>query len=284
MYSKRHITVIIPALNEEPSIGLVLQELFAQRVCAGCMQSENTESVAAQFQGKMSANIKYPPCSFCGAKELSPLVDRVIVCDNDSTDNTAEIARKGGALVTFEQERGYGAACLSALSADVSKDIIVFVDADHSVVASELPSLLQPILNGADLVVGSRTLGHTEKGALSVPQRAGNRVASVLIHLLWGQKVTDLGPFRAITNTALNSLCLCDRQFGWTVEMQVRALQESLILAEVPVSTRQRIGKSKIGGTVKGVVGASHGILGTIAKLYWRGVTLSNSQTVSKRN
>lgn len=281
MYYGRQLTIIIPALNEEPSIGLVLEELFAEQVCAGCSHYTVAASAVKSLQSSASGNFSCPECR---SKKLCPLVDRIIVCDNGSTDNTAQIARQAGATVTYEAERGYGAACLSALSAKVEKDIIVFVDADHSVVASEIPLLIQPIFDGADLVIGSRTLGETEKGALSIPQRAGNRVASVLIQLLWSCKVTDLGPFRAITDNALKQLQLCDRHFGWTVEMQVRALQESLIVAEVPVSTRQRIGKSKIGGTVRGVIGASHGILGTIARLYCQGVVTSAIQVTSKRN
>ena len=118
-------------------------------------------------------------------------------------------------------------------------------------------------------MIGSRTLGDCHKGALSIPQRVGNKVASELIRLLWNTKVTDLGPFRAVTNEALNSIDMQDRHFGWTVEMQVRAIQLSLNMAEVPVTTQARIGKSKIGGTVKGVIGASRGILGMIFKLYF---------------
>lgn len=287
MHLDRHITIIIPALNEEPSIGLVLEELFGVQVCNHCSRkqfiaSQYTAASEQQLQRKMLANCAL--CPNCGSQELTQLIDRVIVCDNGSTDNTAEIARTGGALVTHEPERGYGAACLSALGAKVDKDIIVFVDADHSVVANEIPALIAPIFNGADLVIGSRTLGHTAKGALSIPQKAGNRIASAMIQLLWSQKVTDLGPFRAITDNALSKLHMSDRQFGWTVEMQVRALQESLIIAEVPVSTRQRIGKSKIGGTVKGVIGASRGILGTIARLYWQGLSNNASSINPKRN
>jgi len=143
-------------------------------------------------------------------------------------------------------------------------------------VPQELPALLDPLFDGADLVIGSRTLGHCEKGALSIPQEIGNKLAIALLRLLWRGQVTDLGPFRAITQSALSSIQMTDRKFGWTVEMQIRALQLSLTTVEVPVSTRQRIGKSKISGTVKGVIGAAHGILGTIAKLYWRQLTGAN--------
>lgn len=282
MYAGRHITIVIPALNEEASIGLVLEELFAVQVCASCSFSATGTSSDVPPSNDIKA--AQANCSQCEHDITCPLVDRIIVCDNDSSDNTASIAQRAGALVTYEPERGYGAACLSALNLDVKKDIIVFVDADHSVVAREIPSLLQPMLIGADLVIGSRTLGHMAKGALSIPQRVGNRIAGLLIRLLWSHKTTDLGPFRAITNTALHRLRMSDRQFGWTVEMQVRALQECQCVVEVPVTTRQRIGKSKIGGTINGVIGASRGILGTIAKLYWRELTARDSQVVSKRN
>lgn len=138
-------------------------------------------------------------------------------------------------------------------------------------VAGELLPLIDPLFDSADLVIGSRTLGNTEKGALSIPQAFGNRLATALIRMLWKVQVTDLGPFRAISNDALQKLHMSDRRFGWTVEMQVAAIQQSIITVEVPVSTRQRIGKSKISGTVRGVFAAGHGILGTIFKLYWRG-------------
>lgn len=247
VYRNRKVCIIIPALNEAPSIGRVIEGLFALTICQqqpdGQSDHDRTGAVGR-------------------------LVDDIIVGDNGSTDATAEIARQAGAMVLAEHEPGYGAACLAALAAPVKKEIVVFVDGDHSVVADELPALLDPIVEGADLVIGSRTLGKCDKGALSIPQRFGNRVASILIRILWGAKVTDLGPFRAITNTALTKIDMKDRRFGWTVEMQVRAIQLSLKTVEVPVTTRVRIGKSKIGGTVKGVIGASRGILGTLFKLY----------------
>lgn len=269
MYLGRHITVIIPALNEEPSIARVLDGLFELKACPQCGQE--TVPVAES-------------CSSCEQMPQATLVDRIIVCDNGSTDNTAAIATAHGAMVTYESDKGYGAACLAALAVPVEKDIIVFVDADHSVVAAELPSLVAPIMKGADLVIGSRTIGQTEKGALSIPQRFGNRLASALIRTLWSAQVTDLGPFRAITNTALRDLHMTDRRFGWTVEMQVRALQLSKTVTEIPVTTRCRIGQSKIGGTVKGVIGAANGILGTIARLYWTGLTATPEQVPVKRS
>ena len=272
MYAGRDVTVIIPALNEAQSIACVVEGLADLRACPHCHQLINTENSA---QKNLSSDDSHCPHENCRAEIpvslANPLVDRIIVCDNGSTDETAALAAASGAIVAFEPERGYGAACLAALAVDVEKDIIVFVDGDHSVVSSELPDIITPLLNGADLVIGSRTLGTTEKGALSIPQRFGNMLATFLISKLWAANVTDLGPFRATTEQTLQILQMNDRHFGWTVEMQVRALQENKTIKEVPVSTMKRIGKSKISGTVRGVIGAGHGILGTIFKLYLLG-------------
>lgn len=268
MYKGREITVVIPALNEEQSIGLVIDELFELRVCAECANLTHSGSDRQTHTTESSA---VALCSCAEEYEQHQLVDQILVCNNGSTDNTAGVASERGAIVTEEPERGYGAACLAALAVPVKKDIIVFVDADHSVVAEELPRLIDPLYDKADLVIGSRTLGTTEKGALSIPQAFGNRLATSLIRLLWKVQTTDLGPFRAVSNTALQDLKMTDRRFGWTVEMQVAAIQQSKITVEVPVSTRQRIGKSKISGTVRGVFAAGHGILGTIFKMYWSG-------------
>ncbi len=217
-------------------------------------------------------------CTSCKHKTSHlPLVDTVVVCDNGSIDETATISRNCGAVVVQEPEKGYGAACLAALRAPVDKDLIVFVDGDHSVVCSELPDLLDPLFSGADLVIGSRTLGACESGALTFPQKLGNRFASSLMRLIWKQRITDLGPFRAVSQQTLDELQMQDRQFGWTVEMQVRALQLNKQLVEIPVTTRKRIGQSKISGTIRGVIGASKGILGTIVKLYWRELSSKNT-------
>ena len=257
MYAGRDVTVIIPALNEAQSIACVVEGLADLRACPHCHQLINTENSA---QKNLSTDASHCPHENCRAEIpvslANPLVDRIIVCDNGSTDETAALAAASGAIVAFEPERGYGAACLAALAVDVEKDIIVFVDGDHSVVSSELPDIITPLLNGADLVIGSRTLGTTEKGALSIPQRFGNMLATFLISKLWAANVTDLGPFRATTEQTLQILQMNDRHFGWTVEMQVRALQENKTIKEVPVSTMKRIGKSKISGTVRGVIGA----------------------------
>jgi len=289
MYKGRHITVVIPALNEEASIGRVLDELSGLQACSNCsrpdsndLNNSTTSDDHRPAQKSVAGSaLETPPTSDCNFTSAIPVVDQIIVGDNGSTDQTANIARKCGAIVTSEPERGYGAACLAALAVPVEKDIVVFVDADHSVVANELPSLLDPLFEGADLVIGSRTLGVTEKGALSTPQAFGNHLASALIRGLWRVKVTDLGPFRAITNTALLDLQMSDRKFGWTVEMQVVALQQGKHIMEVPVTTRRRIGKSKISGTLRGVIGAAHGILGTIGKLYFRGLAANVSSGLS---
>ena len=292
MYKNRKVTVIIPALNEELSIANVVNGLFNVNVCAHCLNVIKATSEDAHIDS--DCNAKTEPntprhnvdnsivCpTTCNSQPVA-VVDQIIVADNGSTDETAAIAATCGALVVEEPERGYGAACLAALAAPEERDLVVFVDGDHSVVAHELPSLLHPLCNGADLVIGSRTLGQCEKGALSIPQEFGNKLAIALMKLLWRRNVTDLGPFRAATHKALTSMHMSDRKFGWTVEMQIRAFQLSLTTVEVPVTTLRRIGKSKISGTVSGVIGAAHGILGTIGKLYWRQIT--KTQSSSRQN
>jgi glycosyltransferase involved in cell wall biosynthesis len=234
MYGDRDICVIVPAHNEEPAIGKVL------------------ESVLALTDPLLDG----------------PLVDQVIVCDNGSTGGTAEVARRYPCVLVSEPTLGYGAACQAALSKACEKDIVVFVDADCSVKVSEMPDLLAPIVNGADLVIGARIPDRREAGALTTPQRFGNWLSSALIRLLWRQSVTDLGPFRAIRWDALEVIGMQDRKYGWTVEMQVRAIQEGLVMVEVPVSALKRTGRSKISGTVSGVIGAGFGILGKLFKLY----------------
>jgi glycosyltransferase involved in cell wall biosynthesis len=168
--------------------------------------------------------------------------------------------------------RGYGSACLAGLSHLRGRPggppgIVAFVDADGSDRPEELPLLLQPLERGeADLVVGSRVLGTAEPGALTLPQRFGNRLAAFLLRHLHGARTTDLGPFRAIRWAALERLGMRDPDYGWTVEMQVKALRAGLVTVEVPVTYRRRVGRSKISGTVRGVVGAGTKILWTIAR------------------
>ena len=179
------------------------------------------------------------------------------------------VARTAGCVVVSEPRRGYGSACLAGLAhlAALSRppDVVVFLDADHSDHADELPRLLAPIAAGrADLVVGSRKLGRLEPGALLPQQRVGNWIATAMIRRLYGSDVTDLGPFRAITWAALTRLGMEDRDYGWTAEMQVKALKAGLRYEEVPVAYRRRVGRSKIAGTLRGTIGAGIKIVATI--------------------
>lgn len=224
------IDVIIPAYNEEQSIGLVL------------------------------ANIPR-------------IVREVIVCNNASTDQTAEIARASGAVVLDEGQRGYGSACLKAIEYITQKpgtaqpDIVVFMDADYSDYPEELPSLIAPIVQeDVDLVIGSRVLGDMQKGAMMPQQIFGNWLATNLIRMFYSYHFTDLGPFRAIKFQKLLELEMEDRDFGWTVEMQVKAAKKRLYCKEVPVNYRKRVGISKVSGTIRGSLLAGHKILWTIFK------------------
>jgi glycosyltransferase involved in cell wall biosynthesis len=195
------------------------------------------------------------------------MVHEVVVVDNGSTDRTAAVAAAAGARVVREPRRGYGQACLTGLATLDAPDVIVFLDADHSDHADQLA----PVLSGeADLVIGSRRLGVAAPGSMTWPQRVGNRVAPALIRLLFGQPCTDLGPFRALRASRLAELGLRDVAYGWTVEMQVRAAQCGLRTVEVPVDYRARVGRSKVSGTLRGVVGAGLAIPGTIVRLWWR--------------
>jgi glycosyltransferase involved in cell wall biosynthesis len=221
------VALIIPALDEEDAIGALL-----------------------------------------GAIDRSVVRD-VIVGDNGSRDATAVVARQGGALVVHVDERGYGAACAGALEklAD-DVDVVLFMDADGSDDPAEIAVLLAPIeSNQADLVIGSRALGIVEPGALTPQQRFGNWLATRLIRILYQYRYTDLGPFRAIRRELLDRIGMQDRRFGWTVEMQIRALQLGARVAEVPVKYRRRVGLSKISGTVTGVIKAGWWIVYTIIKL-----------------
>lgn len=199
--------------------------------------------------------------------EIPDIVDTVIVADNGSTDSTADVARAKGAEVVSEPEPGYGRACLAGITTAAECDIIVFLDGDASDYPVQLIELVAPILaDEADLVIGSRVLGQREKGSLTPQQRFGNALACWLMRLFWKSQFTDLGPFRAIRKSSLDTLNMEAPTFGWTVEMQVRALKQKMRCAEVPVDYRKRIGKSKISGTVRGVVLAGYYILATIFK------------------
>lgn len=220
------VDVVIPALDEERGLPLVLAEIPRARV------------------------------------------RRVVVADNGSRDRTAEVARAGGAEVVHEPRRGYGSACLRALAllADDPPDVVVFLDADRSDCPSELDALLAPLERGAELVIGSRTLGRRERFSLTPQQRVGNAIACALLRTLYGARYTDLGPFRAITWRALSRLGMRDPDYGWTVEMQIKAARLGVPHAEVPVSYRRRVGRSKVSGTLRGTVFASVTILRLLAR------------------
>lgn len=226
------VDVLIPALNEEASLPLVLADLAPLRAAG--------------------------------------TVRRVVVADNGSTDDTAQVALDGGSTVVAARRRGYGSACLAGLDwirAHQPPDVVVFLDADYSDHPDELPRVVAPILAGdADLVIGSRVLGTRQRGALLPQARAGNLVACLLIRLLYRHRFTDLGPFRAIRWDALERLRMEDPNFGWTAEMQVKALGHGLAVTEVPVSYRKRVGVSKITGTVSGTLRAGYKILWTVMR------------------
>lgn len=227
--SRLVVDVLIPALNEEATVGQVVD--------------------AVRLAGQP--------------------VRHIVLIDNGCTDNTRQVAEAHGALVVSEPERGYGAACLRGLAfieqQRIPPDVVVFMDADGSDEAGDLGRLLDAILAGADLAIGSRTLGIAEPGSLAPAQRVGNAVAVNLIRAVYGQRYTDLGPFRAVRYPALLALGMGDKDYGWTVEMQVKAVRRGLRIAEVPVRYhRRRGGESKISATVRGSIGAGAKILYTI--------------------
>lgn len=199
-------------------------------------------------------------------------VHAVIVADNSSIDGSPEVARRFGATVIDEPRRGYGRACLSALAAMPPVDIVVFIDGDASDDPAEMAGLIQPIVEGhADFVLGSRTIGERERGSLTPQQVFGNWLACTLVRWIWGVRFTDLGPFRAIRLTSLDALKMQDENYGWTIEMQVRAAQVKLRCLEIPTRYRRRIGVSKVSGTVRGAIGAGTKILYIIAREALRG-------------
>ena len=199
--------------------------------------------------------------------EIPPLVARVVVVDNGSRDRTAQVATAAGGLVVHEPRRGYGQACLAGIAAAADADVVAFLDGDHSDHPAQLPDVLAPILRGeADLVIGSRLRGRRQPGAHPWHAVAGTRLCVFLMNRLVGTRATDLGPFRAITMPALRSLDMRDRDYGWTVEMQVKARRRGLRVVEVPVDYRPRVGQSKISGTLSGSLRAGTRILRTIAR------------------
>ncbi len=224
--------MIIPAYNEEASIPLVVREI---------------------------------PAGW---------VREIIVCNNNSTDGTAAAARAAGATVVDQPRPGYGSACLMGMAHIAARppaeqpDIVVFIDGDHSDFPEQLPEVVAPIINeDYDLVIGSRATGDLERGAMQPQQIFGNWLATTLIRHIYGYEFSDLGPFRAIKWPALQKLGMNDPDFGWTVEMQVRAAKAGLRCTEVPMRYRKRIGQSKVSGTIRGTVLAGHKILYTIFKL-----------------
>lgn len=202
----------------------------------------------------------------------SSLIRNVIVSNNGSTDQTAIVARNLGAIVVDATVRGYGSACLTAMSFirndEVHPDIVVFLDGDFSDDPSQMQEIIAPIAAGhAEMVIGSRMSGQIDRGAMTIPQRFGNWLAPALIHLFWGKKFTDLGPFRAIKWETLERLEMQDQNFGWTVEMQIKAAKLKLKTAEVPVRYRRRAaGVSKVSGSLKGAFLAGTIILKCVFK------------------
>ncbi|AEE49609.1 glycosyl transferase family 2 [Haliscomenobacter hydrossis DSM 1100] len=226
------INVIIPVFNEEKSIGLVLADI------------------------------------------PKDWVQEVIVCNNGSSDNTADVALAAGATVVYQPNKGYGNACLKGMEYIQQKpreeqpDIVVFLDGDYSDYPEELPLLIEPMVaQGIDLVIGSRlSSGKAEKGSLTPQQVFGNWLATFLIRYLYKYHFTDLGPFRAIRWSSLLQLKMVDRNYGWTVEMQIKAAKQKLRCTEIGVRYRKRVGVSKVSGTVKGTILAGYKILYTIFK------------------
>jgi len=194
----------------------------------------------------------------------------ILVADNGSRDRTAEVALAHGAAVVHEPEQGYGAACLRALAALPDQvEAVVFMQADSSEEPNEAVHLLAPLYDGrADLVIGSRTLGRADKGSLLPHQLYGNRLVLLLVRLLFGRRFTDLGPFRAIRLDALRRLDMKDRNYGWTVEMQVKALRHGLRVVEVPVSYHRRVaGQGKVSAGLKSSLMAGVKMLWTVIRL-----------------
>ena len=224
---KPKIVVVIPAYNEEASIGKVVHDL------------------------------------------PKDWVTHIIVCNNNSRDRTKANAESAGAIVVDQPLSGYGNACLKGIEYivqhNLNPDIVVFIDGDYSDYPEELPLVVHPILEQQyDMVIGSRALGKSEKGAMQPQQIFGNWLATTLLRWIYGYRFTDLGPFRAITWAAYQQLGMEDKNYGWTVEMQVKAAKQKLRCTEVAVTYRNRIGVSKVSGTIKGSIMAGYKILWTI--------------------
>ncbi|ARN78706.1 UDP-glucose--dolichyl-phosphate glucosyltransferase [Nonlabens spongiae] len=204
-------------------------------------------------------------------KDIPDVVEEIVVCSNNSTDATVKNARQAGATVVEEPRPGYGYACLKALDyierSRFQTDIIVFLDGDYSDYPEHLPELVQPILeNDIDLVIGARVSRFRESGSMTTPQIFGNWLATTLMKFMFGSKFSDLGPFRAIKYEKLLELNMEDKTYGWTVEMQLKALKKDFSYTEIPVRYRNRIGVSKVSGTLKGAIFAGVKILTWIFK------------------
>ncbi len=201
--------------------------------------------------------------------DIPSSVSEIIVVDNDSSDQTSAIAEKAGATVLFEKNKGYGFACLKGMEHIAQQkalpDIVVFLDGDYSDYPEELTKIIQPIVKSdIDLVIGARSAAYREKGAMTPQQVFGNWLATSLMHLFFNAKFTDLGPFRAIKYDKLLALQMQDKTYGWTVEMQLKVLKAKMKYTEVPVNYRNRIGVSKVSGTLKGTIMAGYKILSWI--------------------
>lgn len=196
----------------------------------------------------------------------------VIVVDNGSTDSTSQEALEAGAKVVSEPRRGYGYACAAGVAEAGNADVLVFLDGDHSFAPSDLPSLLTPINEGrADMVLGSRTLGYIEPGAMLLQQRFGNWLAARLMNILYDLSITDLGPYRAIRRQLLSELNMQEMTYGWPTEMIVKAAHRKARIAEVPVSYHsRRFGHSKVSGTLRGTILAAWFILGVTLRYAWK--------------
>jgi glycosyltransferase involved in cell wall biosynthesis len=204
-------------------------------------------------------------------KEIPDIVSEVIVVSNNSTDQTENVAKKAGATVLKEKQKGYGYACLKGMeyiaSKNIKPDIVVFLDGDYSDYPAELVHIVAPIIEqDLDLVIGSRVKYLREPGSMTFPQIFGNGLATGLMKLFFGAKFTDLGPFRAIKYDKLLALEMIDKTYGWTVEMQLKALRKRYNYTEVPVHYKKRIGVSKVSGTIKGAIFAGVKILSWIFK------------------
>lgn len=222
------IDVLIPAFNEENSVGKVI-------------------------------------------KDIPSFVRNIVVVNNNSNDATKLVAEKAGAIVLDEPQKGYGKACLTGMeyikNLKQQPDILVFLDADYSDYPEQIPEVIRPIIQeDYDMVIGSRALGNREKGSMTFPQVFGNWLSTTLMRWIYKVDYTDLGPFRAIKWYKLKALGMVDENYGWTIEMQIKAAKSGLKHTEVPVDYRKRIGVSKVSGTLRGVFGAGWKILWTI----WR--------------